>query len=219
MKFKKRIILMLFFSPLMLFGQNIIEKPILFNDLRKELSLQYMENRHGIIKQSPTIDPKLIVIHWTAIPTLKESFETLYGPTLPGNRKDIQEASPLNVSAHYLIDRNGQIFRLLPDTVFARHVIGLNHSAIGIENVGGATQPLTKAQFEANKRLIKSLIEKYDIQYLIGHHEYTEFKGHPLWLENDTTYLTIKTDPGPEFMDRLRKEFIDYGVSGPPREN
>ncbi|CAN5217420.1 peptidoglycan recognition family protein [soil metagenome] len=212
-----KIFLIFMFSPLVMFSQNIIEKPILFNDLRKELSLQYMESRYGIKKDAPTIDPKLIVVHWTAIPSLQESFNTLYEPTLPGNRKDIQEASPLNVSAHYLIDRNGQIYRLLPDTVFARHVIGLNLSAIGIENVGGTSQPLTKAQLAANVELIKCLAEKYDIKYLIGHHEYTKFKGHPLWMEKDATYLTQKNDPGPEFMNKLRNELKDTGISGPPQ--
>ncbi len=48
------------------------------------------------------------------------------------------------------------------------------------------------------------LKEKYDIQYLIGHSEYTNFEGHELWLEKDAGYRTVKSDPGDQFMADLR---------------
>lgn len=54
-------------------------------------------------------------------------------------------SSALNVSTQFLVDRDGTIFRLLPDTTFARHVIGLNHLAIGIENIGCDDMPVTQA--------------------------------------------------------------------------
>ena len=63
-----------------------------------------------------------------------------------------------DIGYHFLIDRDGTIYQLLPDTTFARHVIGLNHSAIGIENIGdGNKYPLTDAQLKANIELINSL--------------------------------------------------------------
>ncbi len=93
----------------------------------------------------------------------------------------------------------------MPDTLMARHVIGLNHCAIGIENVGdGQDHPLTEAQLEANVRLIRQLAEQYPIDYVIGHYEYPRFIDHPLWMEKDPDYLTEKDDPGDAFMDRLR---------------
>ena len=48
------------------------------------------------------------------------------------------------------------------------------------------------------------MAEKYDIQYVIGHHEYTQFEEHPLWLEVDEGYRTTKTDPGIDFMNSVR---------------
>jgi N-acetylmuramoyl-L-alanine amidase len=145
------------------------------------------------------------VLHWTAIPTLEGSLEAFQPERLPSARGDIQEAGALNVSAHYLVDRDGTIYQLLPDTVMARHTIGLNHCAIGIENVGGTTEtPLTKEQLRANTRLVRSLAKTYPIEYLIGHYEYTAFDGHPLWLEKDSGYRTTKTDPGEAFMNEVR---------------
>ena len=87
-----------------------------------------------------------------------------------------------------------------------RHVIGLNHVALGIENIGGTSDtPLTKAQLKANIWLVEYLSEKYNIEYLIGHYEYTKFEGHQLWLEKDEGYRTKKTDPGKDFMQKVRK--------------
>lgn len=186
---------------------QIVNRPIQFGEERQALSLEYMKERYGIVAESPVIDPTMIVIHWTAIPTLEASFKAFDPVRLPGSREDIQEAGVLNVSAHFLVDRDGTIYRLMPETMMARHVIGLNHTAIGIENVGGTKEaPLTDAQLKSNIYLVKYLSRKYPIEYLIGHSEYTSFEGHPLWLERDNNYRTEKTDPGEGFMDRLRKE-------------
>lgn len=185
---------------------KILETPILFNEEREQLSLQYMRDRYGLEQNEPTIDPKMIVLHWTAIPTLEGSFEAFKDPELPNVREEISGAGNLNVSAHFLVDRDGQIYRLMPETVMARHVIGLNHVAIGVENVGGTeSNPLTKKQLKANIWLVKYLKDKYDIEYVIGHHEYTKFEDHELWLEKDNGYRTTKYDPGDEFMEKVRK--------------
>ncbi len=186
---------------------DIIQKPIIFDQERKELSLAYMEEHYGLTPASPTIQPTMIVVHHTVIPTFEKSFEAFYPSRLPDTRPDIQSASALNVSVPYLIDRDGQIYQLMPDTLFARHVIGLNHCAIGIENVGDGDQhPLTDAQLKANIQLIRHLAQKYNIEYVIGHHEYQRFIDHPLWKEKDPGYLTEKDDPGDVFMRKIRDQ-------------
>jgi N-acetylmuramoyl-L-alanine amidase len=157
------------------------------------------------------------VLHWTAIPTLEGSYEAFYPARLPQSRGDITSAGALNVSAHYLIGRDGHIYNLMPDTLMARHVIGLNHCAIGIENVGGTPEtPLTREQLQANIWLVRELSRKYPIRYLIGHSEYTRFEGHPLWKERDSGYRTEKTDPGPDFMKKVRKAVRDLSFEPIP---
>lgn len=147
----------------------------------------------------------MIVLHWTVIPTFKESFETFDLPTLKGSRPDLNSAGNLNVSSQFMVDRDGTIYRLLPETTMARHVIGLNHCAIGVENIGGTGDlPLTEAQLKSNIWLVKYLADTYDIDYVIGHYEYTLFEGHELWLEKDDGYRTEKTDPGADFMRKVR---------------
>lgn len=185
---------------------EIIDKPITFDQERLELSKQYLKDRYGIDKSEPVIDPKMVVLHWTEIPDLAGSFRAFKDSRLPNSRPEIAGAGALNVSAHFLVDRDGTIYRLMPETLMARHVIGLNHCAIGVENVGGtANTPLTDAQLRSNIALVRYLRSKYAIDYVIGHHEYRKFEGHPLWLEVDSGYRTVKTDPGDDFMKAVRK--------------
>ena len=196
---------------------QIVNKPIIFDDERTQLSLEYMNNHYGMAPSSPVITPKMIVVHWTVYPTLTQSYQAFYPATLPPSRAGIQHASTLNVSSQYMIDRDGTIYQLMPDTLMARHVIGLNYCAIGIENIGdGKAHPLTEAQFEANVRLISYLAKKYPVDYLIGHHEYRKFIDHPLWKERDPTYFTDKDDPGDAFMDRLRDCLSTFHFKGAP---
>lgn len=201
-------------------SKKIIDKPIVFDDTRMQLTSEYMKERYGIEKDEPVIDPKMIVLHWTAIPTLEGSFNAFYSPTLPNRRPDIKGVSGLNVSTHFLIDQDGTIYRLMPETIMGRHVIGLNHTALGVENVGGTEDtPLTEAQLKANIWLVRYLAKKYDIDYLIGHYEYTNFEGHPLWLEKDDNYRTQKTDPGTDFMQKVREATKDLNFKPVPTPN
>ena len=187
---------------------HIIKKDIIFDDLRTSLTKQYIKERYNFEAESITIDPRIIVVHWTATKTSEQAFNTFKSPSLQGSRNDISYACNLNVSAHFLVDRNGQVFQLMKDNIMARHVIGLNYSSIGIENVGGIEgYPLTNEQLISNVKLVKYLKSKYPkIDYLIGHFEYTNFENHELWLEKDSLYRTVKIDPGIEFMNKLRKD-------------
>lgn len=191
---------------------KIVDKPIIFDQERTDLTLEYLNVHYDLIQDKPTISPKMVVVHWTAIPTLEKSFDAFYNSKLPSWRPDLKNASALNVSSQFLVDRDGTIFRLMPETFMARHVIGLNHTAIGIENVGGTENtPLTNAQLKANIQLIKYLKKKYpEIEYVIGHFEYPNFDGTELWLEKDSGYRTEKTDPGKEFITTIRQETLKY---------
>ena len=185
---------------------TFVERPIIFDAQRVELTREYLKDRYQLKRDSITIVPRMIVLHHTVIPTLEKTFNAFNPPTLPNWRPDIENVSGLNVSSQFVVDRDGTIYRLMPETYMARHVIGLNHCAIGVENVGGTPEfSLTKAQVKANIKLVRYLAKKYDIDYLIGHHEYTAFEGHELWLEVDDGYRTKKNDPGDNFMQKVRK--------------
>ena len=199
--------------------KKIIDNPIIFDNEREILTKEYLLDRYGIDQNTTIITPKIIVLHWTAIPTLTASFNAFKDSKLPNHRAKISSASGLNVSSHFLVDQDGTIYRLMPETTMARHVIGLNHTAIGIENVGGTEEtPMTRAQIKSNIFLVHYLSKKYDIDYLIGHYEYQNFEGHELWLEKDKGYRTVKSDPGERFMTAVRKGVSNINLKTTPKK-
>lgn len=202
----KKIILFIFLIS-NIYALEIINKPIEFTQLRVELTKEYIKKRYNKVVEDINIIPKIIVIHHTALDDFSKSYDRLDPEVLLSDRKDISNASKLNVSAHFLVDQDGKIYSLMPETYMARHVIGLNYSSIGIENVGGQEKgdKLTSKQLEANIKLVKYLKNKYkSIEYLIGHYEYRKFENSKLWLEKDKNYRTIKNDPHKSFMEKLR---------------
>lgn len=196
----------------------IVDRPIPFPPERVQLTREYIQKHYGLQVRDIRIVPRIIVLHWTAIDGLEPSYRAFERPTLAGGRPELVGAGDLNVSIQFLVDRDGTIYRLMPENWMARHVIGLNYNAIGVENVGGVrgAADLTPAQVEANIRLVRYLAGKYStIHYLIGHHEYRDFEGHRLWLERDPGYRTPKSDPGPEFMAAVRAGVADLRLEGP----
>ena len=189
---------------------EIIQKPINFSDHRKALTLEYINTHYGLTPKDISITPKVIVVHYTAIPTLEGSFEAFNKEELPMSRTDIStKKASANVSVPYLVDKDGTIYQLMPDNWMGRHVIGLNYNSIGIENVG-KLGTLTPAQVEANIALIEYLQKKYtSLQYLIGHSDYRCFEDHNLWLEQDKGYRTEKEDPGEKFMHEIQKSITN----------
>lgn len=186
---------------------TVKKRPITFNETRKELTYAYRKERYGDLQKSMEIDPRLIVIHWTAIASLERSFAVFKPEQLAAHRGELN-SSALNVSAHFLVDRDGTIYQLMPDNWMARHVMGLNHVAIGIENVGGVggKEDLTQKQVEANANLVRHLQRKYPkIDRVIGHYEYQELKQEPYFKELAANSLSVKIDPGPKFMKSLRQ--------------
>ncbi|HIC43119.1 MAG TPA: N-acetylmuramoyl-L-alanine amidase [Sulfurimonas sp.] len=201
------------FLALKLYALVIIDKPITFDKERIYLAQKYISKHYGLEVKNINITPRLIVIHWTAENDFNKSFNHFKDSSLPLDRPYLAKASTLNVSSHFLISRQGKIYRLMPENIMARHVIGLNYNAIGIENVGGEKNlnNLTSAQLQANIDLISYLKAKYkSLKYLIGHHEYTQCQDLEFWLEKDKNYQTTKYDPGDTFMSKLRSEFPSF---------
>ncbi len=179
-----------------------------FDEERLRLTAEYCRIHYGTDSHRLT-EPEMIVVHYTAFPTLEESYRFFAPVTLdPVFRRDISSGGQVNVSPHYLIDRDGTILQLAADNVVCRHTIGFNRTAIGIENVGRNEAELTEAQASSTANLIGRLVGRHpSIVYLIGHYQYREagLPHYRLFKEKDPTYRpTGKIDPGPAFMARVR---------------
>lgn len=75
------------------------------------------------------------------------------------------------VSAHYVIDRNGDIYQCVRDSDAACHCMGTNKDSIGIEHVGGETDKIDNRQAKSSAALIRWLLEQYEIPraHVFGH--------------------------------------------------
>jgi N-acetylmuramoyl-L-alanine amidase len=83
--------------------------------------------------------------------------------SLASTLEEFQQAHGRQVSAHYVIDRNGDIYQMVEDSERANHCRGANETTIGIEHVGGEKDSLTAKQATASAALIRWLLEQYDI--------------------------------------------------------
>jgi len=196
---------------------RILDKPIQFDQERIRLTQEYMRRHYGLEQNDITIKPQAIVLHYTAINSFLSTWNYFNRTRIEAERPELQRESELNVSAQFLVDRDGTIYRLMPENWMARHCIGLNHVAIGVENVGDDKDfPLTAAQVDANAALVRYLAAKYPIIYLLGHQEYRRMEKTPLFKEAIAGYRTGKSDPGEDFMRRVRAQLIDLDLKPPP---
>ena len=186
---------------------NIVDKPVLWNDYREQLTREYAELHYGL--STTTIEqPRAVVVHWTAGSTWESAYYTFYDET----RGD--GSGTVNVSSQFIVDKDGTIYRLMPENKLARHAIGYNWCAIGIENVGGVgnAQDLTEAQLQANIELIRYLHEKYPtIEYVFGHYQQVAARESGLYIEHVQGYYSLKPDPGEIFMRGLRENLEGEG--------
>jgi N-acetyl-anhydromuramyl-L-alanine amidase AmpD len=199
---------------------KIIDKPIRFDEERVKLTVEYRRRHQDPEAADERITPRMIVLHYTDGDSLLGTWRYFDETKIGADRPELARAGQVNVSAHFLVDRDGTIYRLVPETTMARHAIGLNHLAIGVENVGdGKKHPLTDAQVEADAALVRWLVAHHTtITHLIGHQEADRFaeKKHPYWLERDPKYKNGSEDPGSEFLKKVRAKVADLKLDGAP---
>ena len=193
----------------------IVDAPIKWNAERERLTLDYRRAHNDAKASDVAIDPRVIVLHYTGGGSAKATRAYFDNIKIEAARKQLARGGAVNVSAHFLVDRDGTIYRLQPETRFARHCIGLNHIAIGIENVGdGDKYPLTDAQVTANAALVRELASRFRITHLLGHYEVMKFRDHEYFVELDPAYKNDKGDPGSGFMEAVRKRVADLRLAG-----
>ena len=183
----------------------IIDRPVRLTEYRRQLTREYVFRHYG--EEFTEIVPQAVIVHWTESPEADGVYDYFY--------KEVRKDGTLNVCSQFLVDRDGTIFRLTPETMLDRHAIGYNWCAIGIENVGGVDrkEDLTPAQLQANVLLIRYLREKYPtVRYVWGHYQQKSAEKSGLYKESISGYYHEKVDPGPKFMKALQKNLKDTGL-------
>jgi beta-N-acetylhexosaminidase len=148
---------------------DIHQWPIPFPSARKRQMAAYSLRHYGEDTYVLS-NPKVIVEHYTETSTAQEAYNT-FAPDVP----DSEFHELPNTCAHFLVEPSGRIDQLVPLTIRCRHTVGLNWTAIGIENVGLSDRQILDdhAQITASLRLTRWLRCSYGITMnnVIGHNE------------------------------------------------
>lgn len=91
-----------------------------------------------------------VVVHYTTAGTFESTKNHFLNPES-------------QVSAHYIIDKNGDIYQMVKDADKAWHAAQANRTSIGIEHVARVGDQLTAAQEKSSVHLIKWLMTEYKI--------------------------------------------------------
>jgi hypothetical protein len=194
---------------------QIVVKLIPFDAKRRAETAAYAQRHYGIHTWRLR-HPHVIVEHYTASDTFASAYSYF--------RSDAPNLGELpGVCAHFIVDRDGTIYRLVPLTAMCRHTVGLNWTAFGIEHVGTSDQEILgdEAQLAASLRLTLWLMSTFHIQLrnVIGHNESLTSPYHreryPTWrcqTHADWNHADMQV-----YRAKLARRARLYGVPlGPP---
>jgi N-acetylmuramoyl-L-alanine amidase len=124
---------------------------------------------------------ELIVLHYTAMQSCAEALERLCDPVA-------------EVSAHYLIDRDGTVLSLVDEGARAWHAGAgdwrgegdVNSRSIGIELANGGQEPFAERQMAALEGLLASVLARHEL-------------GPGAVIAHSDMAPDRKCDPGPRF--------------------
>jgi hypothetical protein len=155
---------------------RVISKPIPYGDDRRADMRAYAQRHYGI-DDFRLRNPRVIVQHYT----VTDTFQPVYDTFAP-NQPDVELGELPGVCSHYVIDRDGTTYQLVPTTIMCRHTVGLNYTAIGIEHVGRSDAQVlgNPRQMAASLRLTRMLQGRYRIatRNVIGHNENRASRFH-----------------------------------------
>jgi beta-N-acetylhexosaminidase len=147
----------------------IVKKLIPFGAKRKAEMVAYARRHYGLDTYR-LIDPRVIVEHYTETPDFASTYNT-FAPDVPDS--ELHELP--NTCAHFVVDKDGTIYQLVPLSIMCRHTVGLNWTAIGIEMVGSSDSEILHRprQLSASLALTRWLRCRFTIALsnVIGHNE------------------------------------------------
>jgi len=153
-----------------------VRKPIPYGPERRADMADYAQRHYGI-HDFRLRDPKVIVEHYTATSSFAPVFD-YFSRNVPD--PELNELP--GVCSHYVIDRDGTIYRLVPTSIMCRHTVGLNWTAIGIEHVGQSDAQVmeNRRQLASSLRLTRALQGRFGIatRNVIGHNENRDSPFH-----------------------------------------
>ena len=147
----------------------IVQKAIPFGVARRAQTTTYASRHYGLHTWRLS-HPHVIVEHYTATTSFSSAWNTF-----ASDAPDVELHELPGTCTHFVIDRDGTIYQLVPLNVMCRHTVGLNYVAIGIEHVGTSDAEVLHdaAQIRSSLLLTRWLMARFHISLanVIGHNE------------------------------------------------
>ena len=198
----------------------VVQKPIPFGPGRRAETARYAARHYGLHTWR-LAHPHVIVEHYTASTTFSSAWNTFASDVPDPELRELP-----GTCAHFVIDRDGTIYQLVPLTTICRHTVGLNWTAIGIEHVGTSDAQILgdPRQLAASLQLTLWLAHRYGITLpnVIGHAEsltspyhrerYAPWRcqTHGDWTHADMTTYRAK------LLALARREHVPLSTAGHP---
>jgi N-acetylmuramoyl-L-alanine amidase len=148
---------------------RIVWKPIPFGPKRRAETTAYALRHYGLDTWK-LLHPRVIVEHISVASTFSSVYSS-FAPDVP----DYELHELPGLCAHFVVDRDGTIYQLVPLGTMCRHTVGLNWTAIGIEHVGFTDADVLRdpRQLKASLQLTLWLEQRFHIplRNVIGHNE------------------------------------------------
>lgn len=113
----------------------------------------------------------------------------------------IKQFSHYRVSSHYVIGRDGRIFRLVKENNIAFHagrkallngrITSLNSSSIGIELMTSYDEAPTEKQVNSLALLVKDIEKRYKIDHIVRHSDIAPQRKTDPWNMNWEAFLEL----------------------------
>ncbi|HET7481296.1 MAG TPA: peptidoglycan recognition family protein [Actinomycetota bacterium] len=186
---------------------RIVRDPIPYGAKRKHQMARYSLRHYGH-KSWRLRHPRVIVLHFTGGSTYSSAHNT-FAANSP-NRGEMP-----GVCAHFIVDKDGTIYRQVRLSIRCRHAIGLNYTALGVEMVQETGEGAHWAdrqilhrhvQIRAVLKLVRYLKLRFHVRMrnIIGHsmaNDSPYFKDLEGWRNDHTDWQPIDVK---EFRRRLK---------------
>jgi hypothetical protein len=189
----------------------ITQKYIAFGAKRKRETAAYCKRHYGS-KQATYVlsNPHVVVLHFTAGSNWMSAWYTFNNDTKYQSTPGLWEYP--GTSAHFIVCKDGTIIQCVPLDLRARHAIGMNWTAIGIEIVqevpAGKTGHWADQQILNRPKQIDAVLKL--VRYLQGrfHIKTSNVTGHA--IANSSPYFHDKTGAINRTGDWVKQDVLQF---------
>ena len=152
---------------------HIVQRPIPFAAARKAETARYAERHYGLDTLAARAPPR--------------DRRALHGDddrsrprwnTFAADTPDAELGELPGTCAHFVIDRDGTIYQLVPLDTICRHTVGLNWTAIGIEHVGTSDASILDDPRQLDASLALTLWLMHAIRHLAAERDRARREPH-----------------------------------------